>query len=85
VLRPALPELSRALVEYGAEILAVPSAWVRGPLKEDHWQTLLRARAIENTCFVAGAGSAGRLHRPQHGGGPDGRPVVTLGVDEGSP
>ena len=33
-----------------------------GPLKEDHWVTLLRARAIENTCYVAGAGQCGPAH-----------------------
>ncbi len=53
------PELGRALVDAGAEVFVVPAAWVRGPLKEDHWTTLLRARAIENTCFVVGAGQTG--------------------------
>lgn len=50
------PELGRALVDAGATLLAVPAAWVSGPLKEDHWITLARARAIENTCYLAGAG-----------------------------
>jgi len=50
------PELTRRLVDHGATLLAVPSAWVAGPLKEDHWLTLARARAIENTCYLAGAG-----------------------------
>ncbi len=50
------PEISRALVDAGATLLAVPAAWVSGPLKEDHWVTLARARAIENTCYLAGAG-----------------------------
>ncbi|MEP6695285.1 MAG: carbon-nitrogen hydrolase family protein [Pseudonocardiales bacterium] len=50
------PELTRALVDAGATLFAVPSAWVAGPLKEDHWVTLARARAIENTCYLAGAG-----------------------------
>lgn len=49
------PELMRLLAEAGAEVLAVPAAWHRGPLKEDHWTTLVRARAIENTCYVAAA------------------------------
>ena len=53
------PELARALVDAGADTLVVPAAWVRGPLKEDHWATLLRARAIENTSFVLGAGQSG--------------------------
>ncbi|MFT4044582.1 MAG: carbon-nitrogen hydrolase family protein [Gordonia sp. (in: high G+C Gram-positive bacteria)] len=52
------PELARALVEQGADTLLVSAAWVDGPLKADHWLTLLRARAIENTCWVVGVGSA---------------------------
>ena len=49
------PELARLLVAAGAEVLVVPAAWVAGPRKVDHWRTLLRARAIENTVFVVGA------------------------------
>lgn len=49
------PEIARALVDRGVEVLLVGSAWVAGPLKELHWETLLRARAIENTCYVAAA------------------------------
>jgi deaminated glutathione amidase len=47
--------MARALVDAGADTLAVPAAWVAGEHKVDHWQTLLRARAIENTCYVLGA------------------------------
>ena len=53
------PELSRALVDAGAEVLVVPAAWVAGPRKVDHWRTLVRARAIENTVFVLAAGQPG--------------------------
>jgi len=53
------PELARALVDRGAEVLVVPSAWVAGPRKVDHWRTLLRARAIENTVFVVAAAQPG--------------------------
>jgi len=52
-------ELARALVDRGAEVLAVPAAWVAGPRKVDHWRTLARARAIENTVFVLAAGQPG--------------------------
>ena len=52
------PELARALVDAGAQALAVPAAWVAGPRKEDHWTTLARARAIENTVYVVAAGQA---------------------------
>jgi predicted amidohydrolase len=53
------PELSRALIDAGAQVLVVPAAWVRGPLKEHHWTTLLTARAIENTCYVVAAAQNG--------------------------
>ena len=50
------PELARSLVDAGAEVLVVPSAWVAGERKVDHWRTLVRARAIENTVFVVAVG-----------------------------
>jgi predicted amidohydrolase len=50
------PELSRALVDRGAQLLVVPAAWAAGLFKEEHWVTLVRARAIENTVWVAAAG-----------------------------
>jgi deaminated glutathione amidase len=53
------PEYARLLVDAGADVLVVPAAWVRGPLKEDHWETLLRARAIENTGYVVAAAQTG--------------------------
>ncbi len=49
------PELARALADRGADALLVPAAWVQGPLKEDHWMTLARARAIENTSYLLGS------------------------------
>ncbi len=49
------PELARALVDGGAEVLVVPAAWVAGERKLDHWRTLVRARAIENTVYVVAA------------------------------
>ncbi len=49
------PEVTRTLADAGAEAVLVPAEWVRGPLKEHHWRTLLHARAIENTVFVAAA------------------------------
>jgi len=52
------PEVSRTLVDAGADVLALPAQWVPGALKEYHWNTLLRARAVENTVFVAAAGQA---------------------------
>lgn len=54
------PELFRDLAARGAELIVVPSAWYAGPCKEDHWLTLLRARAIENTLYVAGCNLTGK-------------------------
>lgn len=51
------PELARDLVNQGAELILVPSAWFAGDHKLFHWQTILAARAIENTCYVAAAGT----------------------------
>jgi predicted amidohydrolase len=53
------PELGRALVDAGAEVLVVPAAWVAGPRKVEHWRTLARARAVENTVFVVAVGQPG--------------------------
>jgi deaminated glutathione amidase len=50
------PELARSLAADGAELLVVPAAWAAGLFKEEHWVTLVRARAIENTIWVAAAG-----------------------------
>lgn len=49
------PEVARTLVDADAEAIVVPAEWVRGPLKEHHWTTLLAARAIENTAYVIAA------------------------------
>lgn len=49
------PEVARTLVDAGADVIVVPAEWVRGPLKENHWTTLLAARAIENTVYVVAA------------------------------
>lgn len=49
------PEVGRTLADAGADVMVVPAAWMRGPLKEQQWRTLLAARAIENTAFVVAA------------------------------
>jgi predicted amidohydrolase len=56
------PELYRRLAVDGARILAVPSAFTE-PTTRDHWEVLLRARAIENQAFVVAANQVGR-HAP---------------------
>jgi predicted amidohydrolase len=54
------PEVSRHLAARGADVVLLPAAWVHGPLKESHWEVLVRARAIENTVYMAACGMAGR-------------------------
>ena len=74
------PEITRRLVDAGATLVLVPSEWVRGPLKEQHWRTLLIARALENTLYVAAAD-----HTPPIGVGnsmivdPMGVEIATIG------
>ncbi len=57
------PELYRQLTLKGAELLSVPSAFTLATTR-DHWELLLRARAIENQCFVVAANQFG-----EHPGG----------------
>jgi deaminated glutathione amidase len=60
------PELSRALTLAGASILLVPTSWASGLFKEEHWVTLVRARAIENTVWVAAVGQVPDPDEPTH-------------------
>ncbi|HEY5380497.1 MAG TPA: carbon-nitrogen hydrolase family protein [Pseudolabrys sp.] len=53
------PALYRALAEAGATMLAIPSAFTQ-KTGEAHWHVLMRARAIENTCFVFAAAQGGK-------------------------
>lgn len=61
------PELYRELSNRGAQILVVPSAFTLATTR-DHWEVLLRARAIENQCFVIAANQIGP-HPPDHRSG----------------
>ena len=54
------PELFRAMVDQGAELIALPAAFTHATGRA-HWEVLLRARAIENLCFVL-ASAQGGLH-----------------------
>jgi predicted amidohydrolase len=53
------PEMYRALRKSGAQILLVPSAFTIATGK-DHWEPLLRARAIENQAYVIAAAQYGQ-------------------------
>jgi nitrilase len=52
------PELFRQLSAAGAQIITVPSAFT-APTGRAHWETLLRARAIENLCYVIAPAQSG--------------------------
>ena len=56
------PEMSRILTTSGSEILVVPSAWVKGEMKEEHWITLNKTRAIENGCYVLAPDQVGNIY-----------------------
>jgi predicted amidohydrolase len=56
------PELYRRLVDQGARVVTVPAAFTV-PTGKDHWQPLLRARAIENQVYILAPGQHGRHPR----------------------
>lgn len=56
------PEVSRTLAASGSEIIVVPSAWVQGKMKEEHWITLNKTRAIENGCYVIAPDQLGNIY-----------------------
>jgi len=60
------PELYRGLVSLGAEVLMVPSAFT-AVTGEAHWEVLLRARAIEDQCFVVAPAQWGSWGPPEDG------------------
>jgi predicted amidohydrolase len=82
------PHLYRALAKAGADVLAIPSAFTR-KTGEAHWHVLMRARAIENGCFVLAAAQAGRHESGRETYGhslivnPWGEIVAEAGVDPG--
>ena len=89
------PELFRLLAVDGARILTVPAAFTV-PTTRDHWEPLVRARAIENQAFVIAANQIGK-HPPNHRSGgrslivdpwgivlaaaPDSEAVITADLD----
>lgn len=56
------PEISRILALKGAEMLVAPSAWVKGDMKEEHWQVMVKARAIENGAYVIAPDQVGNIY-----------------------
>lgn len=82
------PELYRRLAEAGAELLLIPAAFTFRT-GAAHWSVLLRARAIENQCYVMAAGQVGRHYGTRESWGhssivdPWGDVVSLVGGSEG--
>jgi omega-amidase len=81
----AFPEAARALAIDGAELLVVPANWETQAIEE--WKTYLRARAYENSIFVAGVNRIGDEYTYSFGGesaviGPRGEAYASVGRDE---
>ena len=78
------PEVTRGLALDGCDLMVFPAAWHDGPGKALHWETLLRARAIENECFVAGVcHGASRYVGMSHVFDPLGNELLHGGGDDG--
>jgi predicted amidohydrolase len=56
------PELARILTLMGADVLFAPSGWVKGEKKVEHWHTMVRARALENGCYVIAPDQVGNTY-----------------------
>jgi omega-amidase len=80
------PELARRLAVEGAEIIVVPGEWPKP--REEHWRTLLKARAIENQLFVVAANCCGVIGKLDFFGssliiGPKGEFLAEGGYENG--
>ncbi len=56
------PEMARILTLQRANVLIAPSGWVQGDFKIEHWQTMIRARALENGCYVVAPDQTGNIY-----------------------
>ena len=78
------PEMARMLALEGANVFVAPSGWVQGDLKVEHWQTMIKARALENGSYVIAPGQTGNIYIGHSMVvDPLGRTVVDLGEKEG--
>lgn len=80
------PELARRLALEGARVLCVPAQWPKP--RQEHWRTLLRARAIENQQYVVSANACGLIGKLDFFGmsmiiDPQGEVLVDAGEQEG--
>jgi deaminated glutathione amidase len=78
------PELARLLTLAGANVIVAPSGWVQGDLKLEHWQTMIKARALENGCYLIAPGQVGNIYIGHSMvADPLSRTIVDLGNKEG--
>ena len=80
------PELSRRLALEGAEVICVPAQWPKP--RQEHWRTLLRARAIENQLYVVSCNACGPIGKLEFFGmsmiiNPKGEVLAESGEAEG--
>ena len=81
------PEVFRRATRLGAQVFCVLANWPQA--REDHWMTLLKARAIENQAYVVGVNRCGDDPRLHYGGrslvfGPRGEVLADGGTEEGT-
>jgi predicted amidohydrolase len=77
------PEMARMLALGGSQVLFAPSGWVQGDMKLDHWQTMIKARALENGCYVVAPDQTGNIYLGHSlVADPYGRVQTDMGVDE---
>ena len=79
------PQIARKLALQGAEVMFVPAAWPKPRIS--HWITLLKARAIEDQCYIVGANRCGKDDSVEMGGcslicDPNGNELATLNENE---
>jgi predicted amidohydrolase len=80
------PELFRAGMKQGATLMTVQANWPEA--RQAHWEILLKARAIENQCYVAGVNCLGTQNGLRYAGGsiivsPKGEALASAGSEEG--
>ena len=77
------PEMARMLALAGANVMIAPSGWVQGDLKVEHWETMIKARALENGCYVIAPNQVGNIYTGHSlAVDPLGRTLADLGEKE---
>lgn len=78
------PEIARTLALDGARLVLVPTAWVDGKYKDEHFMLLTKTRALENTIYLCASNQTGNIYTGRSALiNPLGLEEIKLGVDEG--